>query len=498
MAISNLFAAGTFAASRQSDRLQTLRSDLADLNRQLATGQRHETLGAMRRGRSAVLDMRADLGALDGYRAVAKRGAVRIGLMSDALGQLSTLAGQARTDGLTSSAPATQGGITTAISTARMRLDQAVSQLNTDMDGQYLFSGRATGTQPVLSTATLLNGAGGAAGLTTLIDERRQADRGDGMGRLTLGVAGPVVSLTEEAAGLPFGFKLSAASSTSGAVIASGPGGTPAGLGFTLTGPMQAGETLAVDLTLPDGSSERIALQARPPGTSGPGGFVVGADAASMAANIGAALTIAVRDKADSALAAASSMVAADDFFASSATVPARRVAGPPFSTATGFAAAGSRATLVWYQGDDDPAVSARGSQLSTIDKGVTLGTGARANEGALRKVLVGLAAVAGEPAAPTAERYRALAIRSAGVLAQGSDPAISTMTTELATAGSAMGAAEQRHANRVAMVQGAIGDIEQPSIEELSASILALQTRLQASYQVTASISKLSLAQYL
>ena len=47
-------------------------------------------------------------------------------------------------------------------------------------------------------------------------------------------------------------------------------------------------------------------------------------------------------------------------------------------------------------------------------------------------------------------------------------------------------------------MLQGALGDIEQPSIEELSASILALQTRLQASYQVTASLSKLSLANYL
>ena len=498
MAISNLFAAGTFAATRQSDRLQTLRSDLADLNRQLATGQRHETLGAMRRGRSAVLDMRGDLGALDGFRAVAQRGGVRIGLMNDALGQIGTLAGQARKDALTAGAPALPGAIGSAVSTARVRLDLAISQLNTDIDGQYLFSGRATTTVPVLPLNTILNGAGGAAGLSTLIDERRQADRGDGMGRLSLGVAGTSVSLGEEAAGLPFGFKLSAASTTSGAITTSGPAGSPAAISFGITGPVQASETLAVDLTLPDGSRERLTLTAQAGPAIGAGSFAIGADAAATAANIGAALGTLVRERADTALAAASSMVAADDFFAGSASTPPRRIAGPPLATATGFAAAGSRPTVAWYQGDDDAAVSARGSQLATIDRGVTLGTGARANEGALRKVLAGLAVVAAEPAGGSVARFQALTWRSAGALAPDSDPAVSTMTTELSTAHSAMSAAETRHASRSAMLQGALGDIEQPSIEELSASILALQTRLQASYQVTASLSKLSLANYL
>lgn len=495
MAISSSFAPGLFASQRQSADLRDLRAQLGDLNRQLATGRRSETLGGLKTGRSTVLTMRADVATIEGYGAVAKRGKVRIGMMTGALDQVTKIARDARSSAM--NAAATPEAQRAAIFASRTRLDETIGLLNSDFDGQFLFSGRAATTSPVVSSATLLAGSGGAAGLTTLIDERRQADAGSGLGRLNLSVAGPVVSLGEEAAGLPFGFKLGLAGATGGLSVA-GPAGAPAALTVT-AGMVQPGEALSLTLTLPDGSSEQIEIVARLAGTVGPvRSFEVGADPASTAANLAGALDTALRDRTNTSLAASSAIIAAEDFFAGSASAPARRIDGPPFATATAFAASGSRPTQQWYVGDDAPAISPRSGQLATVDRGVTLGVGARANEAPLRKVLAGLAVVAAEASGTNTARQQAVLEQSRRLLSQDGAEVVSSISTDLAQAGSAMQAAETRHSTRANLVNGMLADIEQPSMEELSASILSLQTRLQASYQVTANLSRLNLTEYL
>lgn len=494
MTITTEFAAGMFGSQRHSADLRSLSSTLADLNRQLATGRRAETLGGLSAGRSAVLTMRADLARLDGHDAAAQRGVVRIGMMTGVLDHIGGIARDARATAMNAGMTAeSQRG---AIAAARANLDGVISQLNTDFDGQFLFSGRAANTEPVANVSTILDGAIGADGLRTLIAERRAADAGSGLGRLTLGVAASTVSLSEEAAGLPFGFKLSGASAGGGLSL-TGPAGTPAGVAITATG-VAAGDSFSLTLTLPDGTREAVTLAARAAGTTGgANSFAVGADDAATAANLSAALDGVLREKVGSVLAGASASVAAEDFFAGTASAPARRIAGPPFESATGFAAAGSRPTVQWYFGEDS-AGDPRQSQLLGIDKGVTLGVGARANEAPVRKVLAGLAMVAAEAGGSNAVRQNATLERSRGLLAQDGNGTISSVSTDLAQAGASMEAVSKRHGAHANLIHGLLADIEQPSLEELSASILSLQTRLQASYQVTASLSRLSLAEYL
>jgi len=57
--------------------------------------------------------------------------------------------------------------------------------LNSQSGDRYLFSGRATDTAATVPADVMLNGNGAQAGLTQLINERRQADQGTG----TMGVS---------------------------------------------------------------------------------------------------------------------------------------------------------------------------------------------------------------------------------------------------------------------------------------------------------------------
>lgn len=498
-------SSGAYASQFQAARLFDMRAELADLNRQLATGRRAETLAGLGANRTGMLDLSARSAETQAFSAAALRGRQRLSLMTGALEHFATLTQRTRSDLTLASGVTTASAVSTAASVGQGRLGEALEQLNTDFDGQFLFAGRASATRPAIEPRLLLDGDGARAGLRTLIDERRQADLGDGKGRLATGLAGSTVSLSEESAGLPFGFKLAGLNgSLSGATLAA-PAGVPAAASIALTTVPAVGERILIDLDLPDGSRETLTLTARNSGAAGAedGSFLIGADATATAANLKAALDLALTGRAATALAASSAMVAADDLTSASVSVPARRIAGPPFAAASAYAAAGSRPAVTWYVGDDDAAGAARSSQTATVDRGLTLGTGARADEPALRRAVAGFAVLAAETGAGgdavASGRYRALAARASARFSgpqQGQE--IRDITTELTYAAGAMGLAKERLASRQAFYEEALADIQTPSMEELSAAILGLQTRLQASYQTTASIARLNLADYL
>lgn len=491
------YAAGTFAQLRNADRLHAMRAELDDLSRQLATGKRAATLGTLGSGRSASLSLRASLGQSDAFQAVIQRGETRAALMAGSLDQIARIGSDARADALAAKNASVVVSPTAGQTQARARLDMAIAALNADFDGQYLFSGATAATKPVISAQAMLEGVGGAAGLNQMIDERRRADLGDGLGRMSLAASGVTVALAEEAAGLPFGLKLAGVSNGLGGATAAA-AGVPPTLSVSFSAAPAPGETLDIAFTMPDGARETLRMTARAPGSAGgPGTFAIGADAAATAANFGAALDVSVRDVAASRLAGASCMVAAQDFFAGSASSPPRRIAGPPFETAVGFAAPGSVATTLWYQGDDDLAVDPRETQVATVDRGVTLAVGARANEAPFRSVLAGLAALAAAPV-QSAAAFRATADRSAEALPAMTAAGGREIVTEIGVARQGMAQAKERHGQVGAVLTAALGDIEDAPIEELSVAILSLQTRLEASYQVTASIGKLSLSHYL
>lgn len=488
------YAAGTFAQLSNADRLQAMRSQLDGLTRQLATGKRAETLGALGPGRATSLSMRAGLAQAQAHGAVIQRGETRASLMAGALDQMTRIGSEARSDALAARSASNVVTPAAGRTGALARLDMAIAALNSDFDGQYLFAGSAATTKPVISARAMLEGVGGAAGLNQMMDERRRADAGTGLGRLDLTQSGAAVTLAEEANGLPFGLKLAGvANGISGATA--GIGGSPSALSVAFSAVPASGETIDIVFGLPDGTQDSVRLKVG--ASNGVGTFAPGTDAATTAANFSAALDAGLRDLVGSKLAGASGIIAAQDFLAGTAAAPSRRIAGPPFETATGFAAPGSVPTTLWYQGDDDPMVDPRETQNATVDRGVTLAVGARANEAPFRAVLAGLAALAAGPEQSVAA-FQATADRAAGLLPAMAGAAGREIVTEIGIARQSMAQARERHAQVGAVMTAALGAVEDAPLEEISVALLSLQTRLQASYQVTASLGRLSLANYL
>lgn len=101
----------------------------------------------------------------------------------------------------------------------------------------------------------------------------------------------------------------------------------------------------------------------------------------------------------------------------------------------------------------------------------------------------------------PAKARFDAMARRQQLELSEGRNAergSIELITMELGVARAALKSAGDRHTNYKAQLDNLLSDVETVSKEDVAMEILALQTRLTASYQATAMISKLSLVNYL
>ena len=97
--------------------------------------------------------------------------------------------------------------------------------------------------------------------------------------------------------------------------------------------------------------------------------------------------------------------------------------------------------------------------------------------------------------------RFDAMALRQQSELSEAHNSergSIEILTMELAVAQIANNNATQRHTNYKAQLDNLLSDIETVSKEDVAMEILALQTRLQASYQATSMVSKLSLVNFI
>ena len=283
-------------------------------------------------------------------------------------------------------------GQTTVQKTAPSQLDQILSLLNTQGGNGYLFSGSGL-NQPSVDTADhILNGNGAQAGLKQVIAERHQADLGaDGLGRLVIPAAvGTAVSVSEDAAGSPFGLKLAGVNSTLTGATVTGPTGSTGAISVDLgaTNPND-GDSITFTFTLPDGTSQTLKLQATTSAPPGPNQFTIGATPAATAANLQAALTAGVSQIGSTSLSAASAMAASNNFFDD----PPQRVSGSP-PTATALVDGTSANTVIWYTGEDG-AGSARSTATARIDPSTTVSYGTRANEQGIRWIVQNIAALA-------------------------------------------------------------------------------------------------------
>jgi flagellin-like hook-associated protein FlgL len=505
MTISS-YGTGAYRSAKPNEFVST-RNQLDDLQRQLSTKQKSETYGGLGIDRRTSLDLNAKVSTLDSYVAGIDLANVNLKLSTQAVENFATLTNETKNDVRSNSYVASASGRSAPQILAEEKFKQTLDLLNTDVNGRYLFSGRTSDVQPTRGYSEIINGDGaGRAGLKDLIAERKAADLGTtALGRLTAGGAGTTATIAEEAVVHPYGFKLAGASTDSAALVPTYTAGPPADISVNVAGLPLPGETLRINLNLPDGTNQELVLTARAQGTNGADSdsFVIGADVNATAVNLRTSISAALGKAAATTLSAASATVAATNFFAGSKTSPPLRVPGPPYETATAAPAAGTATnTVIWYQGDD-ASDSARSTSTVQADKGQLVAVGGRANEQAFRVGLAQFAVLAVEtfPAgdANSQARYEALTDRVRENLGFGGGvqkPA--EIITEFGSAEDVLAQAKERHQSTKNYLTTTLDGIENVTTEDVATQILALQNQLQASYQVTSILSKLKLTDYI
>jgi hypothetical protein len=392
-------------------------------------------------------------------------------------------------------------GQTQTRASAASYLDQILSMLNTQVGNNYLFSGSAVDQPSVASTSDILNGNGAQAGLTQVIAERLQADQGaNGLGRLDIApVSASTVAISQEAAGSPFGFQLTSVSNTLTGATVSGPTGSPPAISVDLTSNPNPGDSIQFNLTLPDGSSQTIALQATTASPPGANQFTIGATPGDTATNLQAALTTAVGNLAQTALPAASAMAAADNFFSSD---PPQRVAGPPFDTATALVNGTAANTVFWYTGENGSTPAAQ-TATAQVGPSMTIAYGMRATEPAIASLVANVAVLAAttySASDPNAKAsYQALSQSvSANLAGQPGTQSINDIAAGLANAQTTITNAAALNTQTQATLQEMLQGIDGVNQNQVGEQILTLQNNLSASMSVTARLAQLSLVNYL
>ena len=231
-------------------------NQLNTLSEQLGTGQAASTYSGLGSQAGLALQLTAQLAATNGYSSTAATvgttlSIAQIGANADrhlqhcgatvaATTEFIVFARQYRPDN------AGVGGGPT-------RSDSFVAQ---HPGGQQLYFFRQRGESAFgCFTSAILNGNGTQVGLKQVIADRLQADQGANvppLGRLVIPpVAGSTVSISEDVAGSPFGFKLAAVnSSLTGAVVT--PSGPPTSYSVNLAASNpNPGDSIAFSLNLP-------------------------------------------------------------------------------------------------------------------------------------------------------------------------------------------------------------------------------------------------------
>ncbi|WP_342107783.1 flagellin [Methylobacterium sp. SI9] len=509
-----------------------LKNQLNGLTGQLSTGQVAQTYGGLGTGRSTALGAQATLSALTGYAAGITAAKTRTDLAVTSLTQVASLGTSTRTV-LDNGLQSTPINTTASTSTAVANLSAALDALTQSAAGNYLFGGKNVATQPVLGSDAILNGTtdgtGQAlAGLKTLIGEQVQADVGSkGLGRLTQTSPGQTtpaaaklgtnqISLTDDTyAGstAQFGYALTGAATGTGSFLTpayvSATANTPSSTTLSLTSQPNVGDSVTLNLRLPDGTSTTLTLTAATSAdAASTTSFTIGSDLPTTTNNLSQALTRALTTSAGSTLTANATARASQNFFAASAsagTTPNRITTDPTTGRPTGYVTGAASKTIVWYQGESDPSGTSdpRATQSVQVSATSTIKVGARANELPIQNVLAGLATAAFGMSSTSnvnaGTTYQAVASKSNSLLASAdTSPSVQDIVTTLSLASAGLANAATTNTATQNTIQNTLDGIEQAPTEEVAAKLLELQTRLQASYQITSSLSKLSLVNYI
>jgi flagellin-like hook-associated protein FlgL len=482
--------------------LVQMRSQFDDLQRQLSTGQKSATYAGLGIDRGVTVSLNAQLSAISGYDDTIGNVMARINLMNTALGNMIDITSTVKSAMVQANGVSNGNGANVAQQTGQSSLDQLLALLNAQAGDRYLFSGRATDTPAVETLDHILNGDGTRAGLKQLISERNQADLGiDGLGRLAISTPSPTSVQVDEQA-TSFGLKLASITSTVNGATVSGPTGSPASMSVDFSAIPNPGETVTLRFNLPDGTSENLTLTATTDSPPGANEFTIGNTSGQTAANFKTALTTAIGTLGATSLTAASAIAASSDFFNADVNNPPQRVGGSsPFYAATGMVAGTAANTVIWYTGEtgSDPA---RSTSTARIDPSLSVSYGARANEDAIRTLVQNVATLAAVTISPIDPNGVALSSALDRRLTQNlgapGAQSISDIETDLASAQTSLQAAKDRHQQASSTLNNFLQQIDGVSNEDVGAQLLTLQTRMQASMEVTSMLSQLSLVNFL
>jgi flagellar hook-associated protein 3 FlgL len=491
---------GVFTASLART-LSSMRKSADGLQMQLSTGRKSEDYAGLgSSGSSVSLTLNSKMHHIQTFQSSNETIDLRLKLMTTNITRMAALGGEVKSDADPADFNIISNGQTASQKAARLRLDEMTELLNTDLGGRYLFSGTTTDQRPVEDIAKIMDGDGTRAGFAQIITERQAADTGaNGLGRLdTPTVAANVVSLAEDGAH-PFGFKLTSATPGTPWATVTGPAGSPATMDITVATQPLNGESIRFTLTQPDGTTKDITLTATTDDPPGEHEFLIGLDADETATNMRDLLEEEIQTAAARSLRAASAVAAGEDFFSST---PPQRVDGVPPETSTGLVAGTVTDTVSWYTGDPT-TTDARSSVKSRIDTSMTIGYGARANEDGFTNTLKSIAtyaAIVFDPADQDAMDFHAeLASRTRTNLdAEPGEQSPETVAVEFGIAYNQLNSAQARHKSAVGIIQKTLTDTQNAVEADVAAQILTLQNRLQASYQVTANLSGLTLVNFL
>jgi flagellar hook-associated protein 3 FlgL len=313
-----------------------LNNQMTNLSTQLATGEKSTSYAGMGSNEGFAIAARSQLANISAFTDTISNVGTQISAANTALQALSSIGNQVQSAAAATPATLDSTGQTIGQENASAQLASMIGILNTPAGDRYMFSGTATGTPATVSADQMLNGTATQAGLKTLIAERAQADGTTGTGRLTITQpTSTSVSVAEDAAGSPFGLKLSTVTSTLTGATVTGPSGSPEAISVALgaTNP-NSGDQISLTFNQPDGTTTSVKLTATTTSPAPSGSFTIGATPAATAANLNTALNTAIGTVANTTLVAASAVAAGNDFFDTSSTATANNVisnqASPP------------------------------------------------------------------------------------------------------------------------------------------------------------------------
>ena len=481
--------------------VNNMNNQLNTLSTELSTNQAAQTYSGLGSQAGVALSLNSQLSAITGYSNTATTVGTTLSVAQSVLTQLGS-SGSSVQQAINQQGAFSlnNNGQTTTQAAASTQLGEILSLLNTQVGDNYIFSGSANTTPSVASMSDILNGNGAQVGLTQVIAQRLQADQGSsGLGRLLIPAAsGSTVSISEDS-NSPFGFKLAGVTSSLTGATTSGPSGSPPSISVNLGSNPNAGDTIAFALTMPDGSSQTISLQATTASPPGANQFTIGTTPADTATNLQAALSSAVGSLDLTALPAASAVAAANNFFSSD---PPQRVSGPPYDTSTSLVNGTTANTVFWYTGENG-TTPARQTATAQVGPSMTISYGMRANEQAVSTLVANVAVLAtttysaSDPNA--AANYQALSQKvTANLSPQAGTQSISDIEADLANAQTTASNASKLNTQTQTTLQDMLQNIDGVNQTQVGEQLMTLQNSLDASLSVTARLAQLSLVNYL